>query len=216
MSGEVSRGHGLQLSLASKNTEAVVDFGGKGRQHVLEVLSREFPVVGGQWTPTVSITEDASIRVVSQYRHLGTQATHGAGRGPDLAACRSARAASHATRKQIKNQSRLSTKVRAAVTRAVVGSRLLYGAGTWHSLSATDTNAMADWRNWKAFATSNGCGSSTRRLGNSWLLRASETWSSAARALSLRSTRQIPLHRPSAATSATQCKASSTHVVRTK
>ena len=31
-----------------------------------------------------------------------------------------------------------------AVARAVVRSRLLYGAGTWHSLSASDVGAMED------------------------------------------------------------------------
>ena len=50
----------------------------------------------------------------------------------------------HARNKQILNQRRLSKKVRAAVARAVVCSRLLYGAGTWYSLSATDINAMKD------------------------------------------------------------------------
>ena len=35
-------------------------------------------------------------------------------------------------------------KARAALARAVVGSRLLYGASTWQSLSATDIGAMVD------------------------------------------------------------------------
>ena len=52
---ETTREHGLQLNIASNKTEAVVDFRGKGRQQVLEDLSREFPVVDGQWTPTVGV-----------------------------------------------------------------------------------------------------------------------------------------------------------------
>ena len=37
---ETTREHGLQLNIASNKTEAVVDFRGKGRQQVLEDLSR--------------------------------------------------------------------------------------------------------------------------------------------------------------------------------
>ena len=129
----------------SNKTEAVVDFRGKGRQQVLEDPSREFPVVDGRWTPTVKVAEGASLRLVSTYRHLGTQASDGAWRGPELAARRTAaRAAYHATRKQALNQRRLDRKVRTAVARAVICSRLLYGAGTWYSLSTTDINAMED------------------------------------------------------------------------
>ena len=50
---ETAREHGLQLNMASNKMEAVVDFRGKGRQQVLEDLSRESPVVDGQWTPTM-------------------------------------------------------------------------------------------------------------------------------------------------------------------
>ena len=46
--------------MASNKTEAVVDFRGKGRQQVLEKLAVEFPVVDGQWTPTVKVAEMAS------------------------------------------------------------------------------------------------------------------------------------------------------------
>ena len=49
-----------------------------------------------------------------------------------------------ATRKKILSPRRLSKKARVAVARAVVSSRLLYGAGTWHSLSASDIGAMED------------------------------------------------------------------------
>ena len=52
---ETARRHGLQLNMDSNKTEANVDFRGKGRQRVLEDLSREFPVVDGQWTPTVRV-----------------------------------------------------------------------------------------------------------------------------------------------------------------
>ena len=118
---------------------------GKGRPQVLEDLALEFPVVDGQWTPTVHVADGVLLRLVTTYRHLGTQASHGARRGPELAARRSAaRAAYHATRKKILSQRRLSKKARVAVARAVVSSRLLYGAGTWHSLSASDVGAMED------------------------------------------------------------------------
>ena len=66
---QTAREHGLQLNMASIKTEAVVDFRGEERQQVLEDLSREFPVIDGQWTPT----EDASLRLVSTdtcQRHL--------------------------------------------------------------------------------------------------------------------------------------------------
>ena len=70
---------------------------------------------------------------------------HGEVRSSRLAARRSAaRAAYHATRKKILSQRRLSKKARVAVARAVVSSRLLYGAGAWHSLSASDIGAMED------------------------------------------------------------------------
>ena len=142
---ETAREHGLQLNMASNKTEAVVDFRGKGRQQVLEDLALEFPVVDGQWTPTVHVADGVLLRLVSTYRHLGTQASHGARRGPELAARRSAaRAAYHATRKKILSQRRLSKKARVAVARAVVSSRLLYAAGAWHSLSASDVGAMED------------------------------------------------------------------------
>ena len=108
--------HGLQLNMTSNQTEAVVDFRGKGRQQVLEELAVEFPVVDGQWTPTVHVADGVLLRLVSTYRHLGTQASHGARRGPELAARRSsARAAYHATRKKILSQRRLSKKARVAV-----------------------------------------------------------------------------------------------------
>ena len=142
---ETAREHGLQLNMASNKTEAVVDFRGKGRQQVLEDLTLEFLVVDGQWTPTVHVADGVLLRLVSTYRHLGTQASHGTRRGPELAARRSAaRAAYHATRKKILSQRRLSKKARVAVARTVVSSRLLYGAGTWHSLSASDVGAMED------------------------------------------------------------------------
>ena len=64
---ETAREHGLQLNVASNKTEAVVDFRGNGRQQVLEDLSREFPVVDGQWTPTAKV-EGVSLRLVSTYR----------------------------------------------------------------------------------------------------------------------------------------------------
>ena len=70
----------------------------------------------GQWTPTVKVADGVSLRLVSTYRRLGTQASHGAKRGPELAARRSAaRAAYHATRKKILSQRRLSKKARVAV-----------------------------------------------------------------------------------------------------
>ena len=99
---ETAREHGLQLNMSSNKTEAVVDFRGKGRQQVLEDSALEFPVVDGQWTPTVKVADGVLLRLVSTYRHLGTQASHGARRGPELAARRSAaRAACDATRKKI-------------------------------------------------------------------------------------------------------------------
>ena len=63
--------------MASNKTEAVVDFRGKGRQQVLEDLAVEFPVVDGQWTPTVKVADGVLLRLVSTYLHLGTQASHG-------------------------------------------------------------------------------------------------------------------------------------------
>ena len=112
---------------------------------MLDDLAVEFPVVDGQWTPTVKVADGVLLRLVSTYRHLGTQASHGARRGLELAARRSAaRAPYQATRKKILSQRRLSKKARVAVARAVVSSRLLYAAGTWHSLSVSDSNAMED------------------------------------------------------------------------
>ena len=145
---ETAREHGLQLNMASNKTEAVVDFRGKGRQQVLEDLALEFPVVDGQWTPTVHVADGVLLRLVSTYRHLGTQASHGTRRGPERAARRSAaRAAYHATRKKILSQRRLSKKARVAVARAVVSSRLLNGAGTWHShVGAMEDTYMAPFR----------------------------------------------------------------------
>ena len=73
---ETARGgrkRGLQLNMASSKTEAVVDFRGKGRQQVLEDLALEFPVVDGQWTPTVHVADGVLLRLVSTYRRLGTQ-----------------------------------------------------------------------------------------------------------------------------------------------
>ena len=72
--------------MTSNKTEAVVDFPTKGRQQVLEDLALEFPVVHGQWTPTVKVADGVLLRLVSTYRHLGTQASHVARRGPELAA----------------------------------------------------------------------------------------------------------------------------------
>ena len=112
---------------------------------MLEELTVEFPVVDGQWTPAVKVADGVSLRLVSTCRHLGTEASHGVRRGPELAARRSAaRAAYQATRKKILSQRRLSKKARVAVARAVVSSRLLCGAGTSHFLSASDINAMED------------------------------------------------------------------------
>ena len=106
----------------------------------------------GQWTPTVHVADGVLLRLVSTYRHVGTQTSHGTRRGPELAARRSAaRAAYHATRKKILSQRRLSKKARVAVARDVVSSRLLYGAGTWHSLSASDVGAI--WRTRTPFRT---------------------------------------------------------------
>ena len=93
---ETAREHGLQLNMASNKTEAVVDFRGKGRQQVLEDSAVEFPDVDGQWTPTVKVADGVLLKLVSTCRHLGTQASHGARRGPELAARRSAARASHA------------------------------------------------------------------------------------------------------------------------
>ena len=101
----LAREHGLQLNMASNKAEAVIDSRGKGRQQVLEDLALEFPVVDGQWTPTVKVAEGVSLRFVSTCRHLGTQDSHRARRGPELAARRSAaRAAYQATRKKILSQ----------------------------------------------------------------------------------------------------------------
>ena len=76
------------------------------------------------------LLREHGLQLMSTYRHLGTQASHGARRFPELAARRSAaRAAYQATRKKILSQRRLSNKARVAVARAVVSSRLLYGAG---------------------------------------------------------------------------------------
>ena len=129
-----------------------------------------------RWTQTVKVADAVLLRLVSTYRHLGTQASHGARRGPELAARRSAaRAAYNATRKKILSQRRLSKKARVPVARAVVSSRLLYGAGTWQSLSASDIGAMEDtymapfrtiaierWRPWYVPASSQEV---CRRLG---------------------------------------------------
>ena len=113
---ETAREHGMQLNMASNKTEAVVDFRGKRKQQVLEDTAVEIPVVDGQWNPTVKVADGVLLRLVSTHRHLGTQASHGARRGPDLAARRSAaRAAYQATRKKILSQRRLSKKARVAV-----------------------------------------------------------------------------------------------------
>ena len=118
---ETAREHGLQFNMASNKTEVVVDFRGKGRQQVLEDLAVEFPVVDGQWTPTVKVADGVLLKLVSTWE---TQASHGARRGRELAARRfEARAAYQATRKKILSQRRLSEKARVAVARAVVRSR---------------------------------------------------------------------------------------------
>ena len=72
---KTARENGLRLNMASNKTEAVVDFRGKGRRRMLEELAVEFPVVDGQWTPTVKVADGVSLRLVSTYRHLGTQAS---------------------------------------------------------------------------------------------------------------------------------------------
>ena len=93
-------------------------------------------VTAGLGRPVAGVVCGSSLRLVSTYRHLNTQDSHGAQTGPELEARRSAvRAAYHAKHKKI---------LRAAVARAVIGSRLLYGASTRHSLSATNVDAMED------------------------------------------------------------------------
>ena len=130
----------MQLNMASNKTEAVVDFRGKGPQQVLEDVAVEFHVVDGRWTPIVKVAEGVSLRLVSTYRHLGTQASHGARRGPELAGRRSAATAAYqATRKKRRLQ-----EGQGGGRRAVVSSRLLCGAGTWHSRSTSDINATED------------------------------------------------------------------------
>ena len=117
----------------------------RGDKQVLEEFAVEFLVVDGQWTPTVKVADGVLLGLVSTHRHLGTQAPHRARRGPELAARHSAaRAAYQATRKKMLSQRRLSKKARVAVARAVVSSRFLHGAGTLHSLSVSDINAMED------------------------------------------------------------------------
>ena len=56
---------------------------------VSDTAAVEFPVVDGLWTPTVKVADGVLFRLVSPYRHLGTQASHGARRGLELAARRS-------------------------------------------------------------------------------------------------------------------------------
>ena len=68
---ETAREHGLQLNMTSNKTEAVVDFRGKGRQQVLEDLALEFPVVDGQWTPTVHVADGRLAQVGQHVSALG-------------------------------------------------------------------------------------------------------------------------------------------------
>ena len=100
----------------------------------------------GQWTPTVKVAEGVSLRLVSTCRHLGTQASHGARRGPELASssfrCESS-VPCHAQEDR-ESEAPLQKGQRVAVAREVISSRLLHGAGTWHSLSASDINAISD------------------------------------------------------------------------
>ena len=132
--------------MAQNKTEAVVDFRDKGRQQVLEELAVEFPVVDGQWTPTVKVADGVLAQIgqhVSALGNTGPLKVQGVVRSSP-ARRSTARAAYQATRKKILCQRRLSKKARVEVARVVVSSRLLHGAGTWHSLSAPDINAMED------------------------------------------------------------------------
>ena len=68
---ETAREHGLQLNMTSKKTEAVVDFRGKVRQQVLEDLALEFPVVDGQWTPTVHVADIMAEKMMLEFGESG-------------------------------------------------------------------------------------------------------------------------------------------------
>ena len=81
--------HGLQLNMASNKTEAAVDIRGKGRQEVLEDLSREFPVV--DWSVDANSQSRGgrlgqACEYVSALGHAGFQRAR---LGPELAARRS-------------------------------------------------------------------------------------------------------------------------------
>ena len=81
------------------------------------------------------------LRLVSTYRHLGTQASHGS------KARSGARTSSFRRKSGVPSHAQEdfeSEASRVAVAHVVVSSRLLHGAGTWHSLSVSDINAMED------------------------------------------------------------------------
>ena len=139
-----SREHGLQLNMTSNKTEAVVDFRGKGRQQVLEDLALEFPVVDGQWTPNCPRRGWRLVQVgqhVSALGHTGFSWDTARSGARGLSFCRKSGVPCNA---QEDPESEASIQEGQGGGGPCCCQLLLYGAGTWHSLSASDVGAMED------------------------------------------------------------------------
>ena len=151
---ETAREHGLQLNMASKKTEGVVDFRGKERQQVLEDLALEFLVVDGQWTPNVKVAEGIFLRLVSTFRHLGTQASHGATMGQG----------------EVQSSQLVGLPQEGVPGHAQEDFESERCSATLNGYARKWSRSL--WR-WMVFPNSRGCGLSSRTPGCCWCLRAS-------------------------------------------
>eukprot|EP00438_Fugacium_kawagutii_P024345 Skav222445 [mRNA] locus=scaffold993:74343:79400:+ [translate_table: standard] len=131
------RKHGMQPNLQRNKTEILMVLKGRGSR---ELAPQLFSDAGPRAIPVLTDTGVVDVKVVSQYKHLGTTLHHSGFNGPEL---RQRMAQAHQafgehSRLLLRNQALDNTK-RIQLFDSLVLSKLTYGMETW--LLATDRQA---------------------------------------------------------------------------
>ena len=132
---EIAHGFGLTINFCQRKTEVIVALAGAGAK-LCRAEIESFPK-DDDGTPLLQLVPSGVLRLVETYQHLGTRASAGLSQLPEIAARVTAARQADAALHRVLADKRLPSEARSAVGEACVQTRLLYAAGTWDVLSAT-------------------------------------------------------------------------------
>ena len=136
--GDLCSRRGLQLNYKAGKTECLLRLKGKGTKALrLELFDCESPCLRLPST----LQEDLHVRIVAQYKHLGTQITMASSQMHEIRVrTGQARAVYNKHRKTVFQNPLIAVPVRVKLLNSLVLSILNYNQGTWRPLKAREWN----------------------------------------------------------------------------